>query len=63
MDGIAQRLVERLFKVEEAEFWLKTRQALLAMIDAIERKLKIAPTTAQMRRDHKDAKRTKVPFE
>lgn len=33
------------------EFWLAMRQALLLMVDAIERMAEISPTTAQIRKE------------
>lgn len=33
------------------EFWMTIRQALLLIVDAIERMLKIEPRTAQLRQD------------
>lgn len=35
------------------EFWIAFRQALLMMLDAIERELHIKPRTAEMRKEHK----------
>lgn len=35
------------------DFWLATRKALLDQVDAIERKLGISPTTAELRRANK----------
>ena len=37
------------------EFWLAFRQAILFLLDALERELSISPRTAELR---KDAKRT-----
>jgi hypothetical protein len=34
---------------EDREFWLAVRRALLMVLDALERKLSINPTTAEMR--------------
>jgi hypothetical protein len=34
-------------------FWIAMRQALLMQLDAIERKLKISPTTAELRHNAK----------
>ncbi len=39
--------------MEKREFWLSMRQALLMMIDAMERWLDISPTTAEIRRAYK----------
>ena len=35
---------------EDREFWMLVRQALLLFIDAIERKLCLAPRTAELRK-------------
>jgi len=35
------------------EFWLILRQALLLMVDAIERKFDIRPRTCELRKDQK----------
>jgi len=34
-------------------FWLAVREALLKLVDAIERALEMAPTTSDIRRAHK----------
>lgn len=39
----------------EREFWIAVRQALLMLVDALERKLNITPTTAQLRTIHRKA--------
>ena len=36
--------------MEDREFWLAIRRALLIVLDALERKLAISPTTAELRR-------------
>jgi len=36
------------------EFWLAVRQALLMLVDAIERELCMAPRTAELRRETKE---------
>jgi hypothetical protein len=36
------------------EFMLLMRQALLLMVDAIERELKISPRTAELRKDKRE---------
>lgn len=35
------------------EFWLAIRQALLAMVDAIEHELQIEPRTSEIRKSYK----------
>jgi len=37
--------------VSDRDFWLIIRQALLLIVDAIERKFDICPRTAEMRRE------------
>ena len=41
----------------DAEFWLAIRQALLMLLDVLERKLGIRPTTAEIRKWHRNNKR------
>ena len=36
--------------MSDTEFWLAVRQALLMLIDAIERRWQIAPRTAELRK-------------
>ena len=38
-------------------FWLAVREALLALIDAVERLLDYSPTTSQMRKEWKRSRR------
>jgi hypothetical protein len=38
---------------ETREFWLAVRQALLMVLDALERMLDISPRTAELRHDKK----------
>lgn len=38
------------------EFWIAFRQAILMMLDAIERELHIKPRTAEIRREYKTPK-------
>lgn len=40
--------------MDEHEFWLGMRQAVLFVLDLIERKLRLEPTTAQMRKQRKE---------
>jgi len=40
----------------DPDFWLAIRQALLMMLDAIERRLSIQPRTAEIRKERKAAK-------
>lgn len=35
------------------EFWVAVRQALLMLVDALERELGISPRTAELRKDRK----------
>jgi hypothetical protein len=42
-----------MFSDEYKQFWHAFRQALLMMVDAIERGLGISPTTAQIREEYK----------
>lgn len=35
---------------DEREFWLKLRESLLAIVDAIERKIHTSPRTAELRK-------------
>jgi hypothetical protein len=37
------------------EFWRAVRQALLLLIDALERELNIRPRTAELRKEHKSS--------
>lgn len=37
------------------EFWIAFRQAMLMLLDALERELQISPRTAELRRDAKKA--------
>jgi len=39
--------------VDDKEFWLLIRQALLLFVDAIERKFLVSPRTAEMRKGGK----------
>lgn len=39
--------------MESKELWLAIRQALLMIVDAIEKQLQINPTTAELRRMRK----------
>lgn len=41
--------------MSEAEFWMGVRQALLMLLDVLERKLQIEPRTAELRRIAKQA--------
>lgn len=43
------------YVVDEAErtFWLAVRQAVLMFLDALERRLRIEPTTADIRKQYK----------
>jgi len=40
-------------RVNEREFWVGLRQGLLMILDALERWLKIEPTTSEIRKAHK----------
>jgi hypothetical protein len=42
--------VTNLQPVADAELWMAARQAMLAFVDAIERKLRIEPRTAEIRK-------------
>jgi hypothetical protein len=42
--------------IADYDFWMAFRNALLIILDAIERKLAICPTTADMRREHKEGR-------
>ncbi len=44
----------------DRELWGLMRQALLARVDAIERRLGISPTTAELRREHKEQDRRRA---
>jgi len=39
--------------MDEREFWMAVRQALLMVLDALERRLGIEPRTAELRREVK----------
>jgi hypothetical protein len=41
--------------LEDREFWMCVRQALLMLLDALERKLGIAPRTAELRKTERRA--------
>lgn len=38
-------------RTREREFWILIRQAILLMVDAIERRLDIHPRTAELRKE------------
>lgn len=38
---------------DDRDFWMLMRAALLAQLDAIERKLQISPRTAELRRNNR----------
>lgn len=38
---------------DDREFWLKVRESLLALVDAVERKIHTSPRTAELRRQAK----------
>ena len=40
--------------MNERDFWMGVRQALLMLLDVIERKLGIGPRTAELRRKKRD---------
>jgi len=40
----------------DPDFWLAIRQALLMILDAIERLLAISPRTAEIRKERKETK-------
>ena len=40
----------------DPDFWMAIRQALLMILDAIERRLSINPRTAEIRKERKEAK-------
>jgi hypothetical protein len=42
--------------MSEREFWIAVRQALLMLVDAVERKLQMSPTTSEIRQWHKHGK-------
>ena len=44
----------------DAEFWAAVRQALLMLIDAIERKTGIAPRTSELRQLARELRRGKT---
>jgi len=41
--------------MKDREFWLALRQALLFMVDAIERRFEFSPLTAQLRKRYKSS--------
>ena len=54
-DELGTRDVESL---QDGDFWAIMRQALLLILDAIERKCGIAPRTAEIRRAYRAGKLT-----
>lgn len=40
------------------EFWVAVRQALLMLVDALERELGISPRTAELRKQNKQPERS-----
>jgi hypothetical protein len=46
--------------MDDREFWMAVRQALLMMLDALERKLDINPRTAELRHAAKSERMTVV---
>lgn len=40
--------------MEDKDFWLAVRQALLMLIDAIERFVNIAPRTSELRKERRE---------
>jgi len=42
--------------MDEREFWMMVRQAMLMLLDALERRLGIEPRTAELRRMAKQSK-------
>lgn len=42
--------------IEDRAFWMAVRQALLMLLDALERRMGISPRTAELRRDLRAAK-------
>jgi hypothetical protein len=42
---------------EDREFWMCVRQALLMMLDALERRLGISPRTAELRKETRECGR------
>jgi len=48
MQGAEAEMTDR-----ERELWLMLRQALLLMVDAIERFLELAPRTSELRKERK----------
>lgn len=53
MDNIKQKILE-LITSDEHDFWIGIRQAVLMLVDLIERKLRIDPRTSALRREYKD---------
>ena len=46
---------------KDREFWMLMRQALLLMVDAIERMLNVIPRTADLRKSERSANRELDP--
>ena len=42
---------------EETQFWSEIREALLALVDIIERKMGMSKRTSQIRKEYKTAQR------
>ena len=40
------------------QFWVAVRQAMLMLVDALERELSIAPRTAELRKQNKQPERS-----
>lgn len=46
-------LLTAFVKSDERDFWMAVRQALLMIVDAIERKLDVVPRTSALRKNEK----------
>lgn len=56
MDASAQALLDKAHTLEDREYLLAQRQALLFWLDALERRLGLELRTAELRKEYKRAK-------
>ena len=47
------RVLTEFVRSDERDFWMAVRQALLMIVDAIERKLEVVPRTSALRKSEK----------
>ena len=56
MDVPTATLLERASALEDRQYLMAQRQALLYWLDALERRLGLEPRTAELRKEYKKAK-------